>query len=101
MHAASAPAAPAGRRAPRRVVMSVLAGLWAGLLGGCAERVFFYPDQQVYTTPASEGVRAEDVEIPTADGSRLHAWWLPAPGPARGTVLHAHGNAANISNHLP
>jgi fermentation-respiration switch protein FrsA (DUF1100 family) len=25
----------------------------------------------------------------------------PYPGPAKGTVIHVHGNAANISNHLP
>ena len=35
------------------------------------------------------------------DGSKLHAWFLPAQGRAKGTVLHLHGNAANVSNHLP
>ncbi|MCW7541831.1 alpha/beta hydrolase [Aquabacterium sp. A7-Y] len=81
--------------------MTLLAGLCVGLLGGCAERLFFYPDQQVYTTPAEAGVTARDVEIEAVDGSRLHAWWLPARGTPRATVLHVHGNAANISNHLP
>lgn len=72
-----------------------------GLLNGCAERYFFYPDQVVYTTPQAEGVRSEDLKLPGPDGSQLHAWWLPAEGIAHGTVLHVHGNAANISNHLP
>ena len=63
--------------------------------------MFFYPDSATYTTPAQLGVRAEDVQIVTADGSRLHGWFLPAVGNANGTVLHLHGNAANVSNHLP
>lgn len=84
----------------RRLVTAALAGsaVW---LAGCAERFFFYPDQRVYTTPGAYGLAAEDVEIAGPEDERLHAWWLPAPDRARGTVLHAHGNAANVSNHLP
>jgi fermentation-respiration switch protein FrsA (DUF1100 family) len=72
-----------------------------GALSGCIERQFFYPDRTAYTTPAQFGLRSQDVWIPGPNGSRLHGWWIPAQGPARGTVLHLHGNAANISNHLP
>lgn len=72
-----------------------------GWLSGCAERYFFYPDQQVYTTPQRQGLRCDDLTLPGPGGAQLHAWWLPADGPAHGTVLHVHGNAANISNHLP
>ena len=71
------------------------------MLAGCVERMFFYPDSATYTTPAQLGVRAEDARIVTADGSRLHGWFLPAVGSAKGSVLHLHGNAANVSNHLP
>jgi len=74
---------------------------WLAALTGCVERQFFYPDATVYTTPARLGLKAQDVTLPGPEGSRLHGWWLPAEGPARGTVLHLHGNAANISNHLP
>ena len=70
-------------------------------LGGCAERFFFYPDQRTYTTPHRYGLAAEDVQIAGPQGETLHGWWLPARGTPLGTVLHAHGNAANISNHLP
>jgi hypothetical protein len=65
------------------------------------EDMFFYTDARIYTTPAALGLTAEDVFFPTADGNRLHAWFLPASGPPLGAVLHLHGNAANISNHLP
>ena len=65
------------------------------------EGMFFYPDRVEYSRPADYGLQHESVTITTADGSRLHGWWLPAQGDAKGTVLHLHGNAANISNHLP
>jgi uncharacterized protein len=72
------------------------------LLGACAESMFFHPDQRTYTTPRGQGVDAIDVEFDGPQGARLHGWWLPAQGRAPlGTVLHLHGNAANISNHLP
>lgn len=71
------------------------------MLAGCIERMFFYPDNVTYTTPARAGVRADDVTVTAVDGALLHAWFLPATGAAKGTVLHLHGNAANVSNHLP
>lgn len=71
------------------------------MLAGCVERMFFYPDNVTYTTPARMGIQAQDVTVAAADGSRLHGWFLPAAATAKGTVLHLHGNAANVSNHLP
>jgi fermentation-respiration switch protein FrsA (DUF1100 family) len=73
----------------------------SALLAGCVEGQFFYPDDRVWSTPQQLGVRADDVTIATPDGLRLHGWWLPAEGGAKGHVLHLHGNAANVSNHLP
>ena len=76
--------------------------LSAALLAGCIEGQFFYPDRRVYSTPAQFGLQARDVWFNSEDGSRLHGWWLPATAsPAKGTVIHAHGNAANVTNHLP
>ncbi len=42
------------------------------------------------------GLPVEDVAIPAADGVRLHAWWIAAPG-AECTFLAFHGNAGNIA----
>lgn len=64
------------------------------------DRMYFLPWRGVSTTPADLGLKYEDVFFETQDGVRLHGWWLPAEGPARGTVVHAHGNAANLSNHI-
>jgi fermentation-respiration switch protein FrsA (DUF1100 family) len=88
-------------RAPRSTSLILFSALIVIMLTGCIERMFFYPDSVTYTTPAQLGVRADDVQIVTADGSRLHGWFLPAVGKTKGTVLHLHGNAANVSNHLP
>lgn len=95
-----AAAAALGARAARAALIAAVAVLLLAL-GGCVERMFFYPDRTAYTQPAQFGLAHEDVSITTADGVRLHAWWLPAQGDTRGTVLHLHGNAANVSNHLP
>lgn len=62
---------------------------------------FYYPDDVTYVRPEELGVAYEDVTIPTTDGLNLHGWFLPARGSARGTILHFHGNAANVTNHLP
>ncbi len=73
------------------------------LLPGCSmiESMFFYPDRALYTQPAQFGLMHDELWI-DGGGARLHGWWLPATAPpAQGTVLHLHGNAANISNHLP
>ena len=88
-------------RIARVALLALSSGLLVIMLAGCIERMFFYPDTVMYTSPAQQGVRAEDVRISTADGSQLHGWFLPAVSAAKGTVLHLHGNAANISNHLP
>ncbi len=85
----------------RRAAVIALFGMSTFTLAGCIERFFFYPDSARYTSPEQFGIRAEDVSITASDGTRLHAWFLPASGTAKGSVLHLHGNAANVSNHLP
>ena len=43
------------------------------------------------------GLPVEDVWISADDGTKLHAWWIPADG-AKFTFLALHGNAGNISD---
>ena len=85
----------------RRIVLMALFGISTFSLAGCIERFFFYPDSARYASPDQFGLRVEDIRIQASDGTRLHGWFLPASGAAKGTVLHLHGNAANVSNHLP
>lgn len=43
-------------------------------------------------TPADLGLPCEEVYLTTADGRRLHAWFVPAADP-RGTVIFLHGHS--------
>jgi len=43
---------------------------------------------------------AVDVWLNTADGVRLHAWWVERPG-ARWATLYLHGNAGNVTYRFP
>jgi fermentation-respiration switch protein FrsA (DUF1100 family) len=62
--------------------------------------LFFQPDRVRYVTPQRYGLAFEPVRFRSGDGTLLSGWFLPARGRALGTVLHFHGNAANISNHI-
>lgn len=78
---------------------SVWFALLALCLHGCSG-VFFYPQQKLLRTPADLKLAYSDVYLRSADQTLLHAWHLPARGPADATLLFLHGNAENISTHL-
>lgn len=83
----------------KRIFNRLMLALCALLLSGCS-RMLFMPMRPLVRTPADVGIAYRDVELAAADGTRLAAWWLPAQGQAKGTVLFLHGNAENISTHL-
>lgn len=64
-------------------------------------RYFYFPDRIRYDSPARAGLDFETVSFASADSTRLVGWFIPAttPQPARGTVVHMHGNAQNMSAH--
>ena len=66
---------------------------------GCTQ-LFLHPGHMQALHPLKLGLAYEDVWLTAADGAKLHGWYLPAPAPARGTVLHLHGNAENISTFI-
>lgn len=68
-------------------------------IGGCADRMFFYPFRGTYPTHP----RAQEVWFEN-EGRNLHAWWFPAMGGSIGddpapTIVFCHGNAFNIKRH--
>lgn len=74
-------------------------------VGGCANRLFYYPVTGTYPTHP----RAEDVRF-TNEGRSLHGWWFPARNPddpqqlaqtPAPTIVFCHGNAFNIERHTP
>lgn len=88
------------RRVRWAVRGSFLAAFLVIVMFGCANSLFYYPSRERWYSPQEFGLRHEDVAIPTRDGLTLAGWFLPATGRARGTIVHFHGNAANISNHV-
>lgn len=90
-------------RMPWNILISVAIAYGAvmALVFFFQSRLVFYPEvgREVVLSPQTFGLKFESVDIRTADGETLHAWWVPADE-ARGTVLFFHGNAGNISHRL-
>jgi fermentation-respiration switch protein FrsA (DUF1100 family) len=83
-----------------RTVPALLALMMTIFLAGCG-RVFFYPQRALPFTPEAADLAWEDVWLRAADGVELHAWYLPAVGETKGTVLFLHGNGGNVATQLP
>lgn len=62
--------------------------------------LFFHPDADDFGTPGDAGFPFEEAWFPSG-GHRLHAFLMRGFGDRRGTVLHCHGNAGNITAHFP
>ncbi len=74
-------------------------GLLTLALSGCVNNLFFQPTRRIYRTSESLPIEVQDVWFKSLDGTPLHAWFMPAKGQARGTVIHFHGNAQNLTAH--
>jgi uncharacterized protein len=63
------------------------------------DRLIYFPDYpgRMSGDWQPEGLSIQDVWLRTADGVKLHSWWIPAEG-AQFSFLVFHGNAANIAN---
>ncbi|MBN2447864.1 MAG: alpha/beta hydrolase [Phycisphaerae bacterium] len=61
---------------------------------------FYYPDNKSYFDPTDLNLAVEDIWFTTSDGVRLHGWFIKSQGQSRGMIVHFHGNAANITNHI-
>jgi fermentation-respiration switch protein FrsA (DUF1100 family) len=92
-------------------LLNVIAQLAAGLLvlgllvWLLQPKLLFRPFPEMVADPSSWGMNYEDVWLTTADGVRLHGWFLPAQPPVAQqrrpsphTLLFLHGNAGNVSH---
>ena len=77
----------------------VLLGLVLYLLQGSMVFLSGMPGRELDATPLDIDLDYENVRIDTADGERIHGWFVPSPE-ARGSLLFFHGNAGNISHRL-
>ncbi len=97
---------PRSRKRPslvrRLTKLVILLGVFLAVVkvGGCADRMFFYPIAGEYKPPSG----AEEVWF-NNEGRQLHGWWFPArsdalaPDELAPTVVFCHGNAFNIKRH--
>lgn len=72
------------------------------LFGFFENRLIYFPEKALLTTPDEMGLSYEDVRITAPDGVALHGWFIPAASaePPLAHVLFLHGNAGNISHFL-
>lgn len=67
-------------------------------------RSFYFPDRIPYDSPARAGLAYEQTAFYSMDGTQLWGWFIPAANglsarEAKGTVIHMHGNAQNLTAH--
>ena len=99
---AEQPAEPAGGRSAGRrsgtsvrvkwsiriaFILLIVGAFVVGLDG-----LFYYPSRAIQYRPEDFSFEYEDVTFETSDGLRLNGWYFAADQPARGTVVHFHGN---------
>lgn len=83
------------------LVIAVCYALLVAVVYLMQSRMLYLPDmagRDLLMTPADVDIDYEDVSIETADGVRLHGWFVPGGSPR--TLLFFHGNAGNISHRL-
>jgi hypothetical protein len=85
----------------RRLVFGSLVLFAGGLImfGFLERKMTYYPTRALETTPSAVGLDYEDVGIRTADGVRIHGWFVPCSD-SRTTLLFFHGNAGNIGDRV-
>jgi hypothetical protein len=81
------------------VRIAFLVALIAVFIMGC-DGCFYFPNREIVYTPEDLRIDYEEVTFAAADGVRLWAWFLKPRGAPKGTVVHFHGNAQNISTHI-
>ena len=73
------------------VMTAVLVLIWLG-----QRRLIYFPDTSAPSLDRAGLAGAQPVTFDTADGVRLHGWFIAAPGPApRPTILVLSGNAGH------
>ena len=72
-----------------------------GICSFLASRAVYYPERYpAGWWDAQREIGAKDVWLLTADGVKLHAWWVERAGSPVATVF-LHGNAGNLSHRAP
>lgn len=66
---------------------------------GCTH-VFYQPDRYLHFPPEKIGLKPEEINFKSADGTELFGWFFKAhTQPPKGTLVQFHGNGENMSSH--
>jgi fermentation-respiration switch protein FrsA (DUF1100 family) len=95
----------ARRKSPKDRIVNFLLALLIGYIAALIvvrlfeRHLIFFPDYpgRLEGDWHPRGLPIEDVWLTAADGTKLHAWWIPKDQ-AKVTFLAFHGNASNIAN---
>ena len=79
-----------------RVALLVAALLLAAATSAC-NGMFYFPSRGLHGYPTQV---FHKVDIEASDGVKLRGWLFPAQGRKKGTFVHFHGNAGNVSSHF-
>ena len=83
-------------------ILFILVTVWlllVVLMYTLQDRFIYYPHKSLSLTPADIELPYEDIFLTTADGLKIHGWYIKHPEPLA-TLLFLHGNAGNISHRL-
>ncbi len=70
------------------------------LLTAC-NSLFYHPDKLSYSLPEQLSQNFAEHRIPVGQkGETLHAWHLRTTKQKKGTIVHFHGNAQNMTSHV-
>ncbi|MFN5261934.1 MAG: alpha/beta hydrolase [Pseudanabaena sp.] len=85
-----------------RILVLAYIGLAIALYLGQSNLVYM-PSQELIDTPATIGLKFDDVQLTTKDNVNLDAWFVPAKDNdqiGKGVILFCHGNGGNIGNRV-
>jgi fermentation-respiration switch protein FrsA (DUF1100 family) len=60
-------------------------------------RLIYFPSTAAQAWGEKPDARTVDVHVVSADGTKLHGWWLPPTKPEAGGLMYCHGNGGNLS----
>lgn len=72
--------------------------LW-WLLSGC-NHLFYHPDYEIRANPSVLKLPYREYWLTPEEDVRIHLWHMDAGVESRGTIVHFHGNAENMSTHF-
>ena len=88
-----------GSRRPRWRMLQLLLATSIILLTAC-NGLFYHPIADQIVTPEQVKIAYTREKVGTSDGESLAVWILKSQSPKRGSILHFHGNAENMSTHF-